>query len=185
MKSILRNPIVQRLIESLVGLVVVAVILFLMSREESPIKRWPEVRKKTLAAINVDDVVSFKIHADKAYAKDYFNAREFFKEGESNQFVVAFFDAIIDSQYYHPQHDVAIDQWGIQIRTKITTLRIGCYIPDMQPDVVVGRISSESKRWFFKSRKLYHWYQKYSHRWLEPEGAQPSPTPQPEPPDSE
>ena len=38
---------------------------------------------------------------------------------------------------------------------------------------------------YFQSRKLYQWYQKYSHRWLEPEGSQPAPTPQPELPGDE
>ncbi|MCP4405089.1 MAG: hypothetical protein GY801_48285 [bacterium] len=185
MKDILKNPIIQRLVESLVGFVVVVIILFLIFKEESPIERWPEVKKKNLTSISVDKIVSFKIRLSEIYSDHYADAIEFVEEEETDQLVVAFWEAIVDSQYYHPQHDVAIAKWGIQIRTKITTLRIGCYISDMQPDVVVGRISSESKRWFFKSRKLYHWYQKYSRRWLEPEGAQPIPTPHPDPPGGE
>ncbi|MCP4313950.1 MAG: hypothetical protein GY790_22065 [Bacteroidetes bacterium] len=38
---------------------------------------------------------------------------------------------------------------------------------------------------YFQSRQLYHWYQKYSHRWLEPDESQPTPTPRPDPPGGE
>lgn len=172
MKNILRNPIVQRFIESLVALVVVAAILFLMFKEESPIKRWPEVKRKTLTSISVDDIVSFRIRLSEIYSDHYANAIEFVEGEEKDVLVTAFFEAIADSQYYHPQHNVAIAKWGIQARTKTTTLRIGFYIPDIHPDVVVGRIDSGSQEWYFQSQKLYQWYLEYHHRWSNSETEQ-------------
>ena len=53
----------------------------------------------------------------------------------------------------------------MQIRTDSTTLRIGCYIPDLKPGVVAGVIRSDFGSGDFQSQSLLRWYQRYGHYW--------------------
>ncbi|MCP4370527.1 MAG: hypothetical protein GY797_20800 [Deltaproteobacteria bacterium] len=118
--------------------------------------------REDLTSIHPQKVTSFKIHPNKTFTDDYHDAIEFIKE---KQILIAFFQAINDIQPYKPQHDRTAAQWGIQISTETNVIRIGCYIPDLKPKVVAGRIFSESGTSFFQSSLLLHWYQKYGHYW--------------------
>jgi hypothetical protein len=116
---------------------------------------------RTLQSLSSQEVTSFKIHPDETYTDDFHDAIEFIQD---KQLVTAFFQTIPESRSYRPQHDRALAQWGMQIRTNNTTLRIGCYIPDLRSGVV-GLISSEDGSGHFQSRSLLRWYQKYGHYW--------------------
>lgn len=76
-------------------------------------------------------------------------------------------------------HSVASDahSWSMEIIIRGRhRLHISCYIP-WKGDFVFGevtKISENNTKWnygAFKSRQLFQWYQKYSHRWLEPENS--------------
>ena len=103
-----------------------------------------------------------------------------------------FFLALADSRPYSYSHDRAWkdQQWFFEIAAGEMSLQISFHIPDDNATIVagmLGKFTNHSTRsyGYFQSRQLYHWYQKYSHRWLEPEGSQPPPTPRPDPPGGE
>lgn len=114
----------------------------------------------TLEIISSQTITSFKIHPEKAYTNDFHDAREFI---QNEQLVVAFFQAIADSRSYNREHDQALSQWGMQIRTNTAIVRVACHIPDHKPGVVAGTIFSDSGSGHFQSRSLLRWYQKYGH----------------------
>ena len=82
-----------------------------------------------------------------------------------------FFQALEDMQFAAPKYKELVDQWSIQIRTGTTTVNIACSIPAEDPTMVVGLIDSDAGYSYFQSRKLFEWYQTYSHRWLSPPAA--------------
>jgi hypothetical protein len=107
-------------------------------------------------------VTSFRIHPEFSNPYDYKDAIEFAQE---EKLIMAFFEAITDSHPYQPEHDRALTQWGMQIRTATTTIKIACHIPDHKPEVVAGHIKTASGSGDFQSRLLLRWYQKYGHYW--------------------
>ena len=99
-----------------------------------------------------------------------------------------FIQALTDIGTYLPNHDTVElreHTWSLEISTEEAEkiVPIHFYIPYQQGDIVVADMLGNDG--YFQSRQLYQWYQKYSHRWLEPEDAPPTPTPQPDPPGGE
>jgi hypothetical protein len=80
-----------------------------------------------------------------------------------------FFNALEDMQFATPNYEEVKNQWIIRIDTDITSLSVECSTSKDNPSVVVGLIDSDEGLTYFQSQQLYHWYQKYSHRWLMPE----------------
>jgi len=114
-------------------------------------------------SIHSSGVMSFKINPEAPNSDDYRSAIEFHQE---EQLVSEFFQAIVNHKPYNPQHDRALAQWGMQIVTNGATVKIGCYIPDLTPEGVVGVIRSDDDGFgYFQSHLLLHWYQKYGHYW--------------------
>lgn len=82
-----------------------------------------------------------------------------------------FFEAIKDARSY-VRSGLTIasleHNWFIEIMMGEKRLQIRCCIPSNERNrVVVGEFLGSKGA--FQSHQLYHWYQKYSHRWLEPE----------------
>jgi hypothetical protein len=113
----------------------------------------------------------------------------------SDQIVDAFFQSLKDIHPYPTSRDTIASwdyNWFLEVYAKGwgDMIQIKFYIPSRKGDVVVGTLGEFHKTGGshdgqFQSQQLYHWYQKYSHRWLEPEEAPPTPTPQADPPDGE
>ena len=116
----------------------------------------------TLTSILPQELTSFRIHPDKTFTDDYSDAIPF-KEDE--QVVLTFLQALADVWPYQPEHDRALAQWGMQLQTTRATLNIGCYIPDLNPGVVVLEVRSGANFGYFQSSALLRWYQKYGHYW--------------------
>jgi hypothetical protein len=153
--------IYRKILELLLVVVILVLLVLWIFAGDTPEKKWQEARK-ILTSIHEGEVTSFRIHPEFSNPPDYNNSIEFAQEEE---LVMAFFQAITASQPYNPQHDVALAQWGMQIRTVTTSARIGCYIPDLKPGVIVGRIDMDSGYGYFQSPSLLRWYQKYGHYW--------------------
>jgi hypothetical protein len=146
-------------------------------------KRADKQAMKTLKAINGQEVASFKIYP-----------RMSVPEGEAIEFqrpdliVQEFFPAIQDFCSYKPSHDTISsqdDSWFLEMTAENINMHINFYIPSGQKNFVVGvirRVNDTKTHSDFQSEALYRWYQKYSHRWLVPEGAQLAPASQPETP---
>ncbi len=100
-----------------------------------------------------------------------------------------FFQSMKDIDAYSPSHDRVASQdhsWFLEIIKKNETIQIQFRIPIEKGQIVAGRIGKYDQNGaifygWFQSQLLFQWYQKYSHRWLEPEASQPTPTPQPDP----
>ena len=146
-----------------------------------------------LASVEVQDIVAFRIYSGISRPPN----GSFVEFKNSELIVKEFLRSLADLKRYRRHRD-DIDgldnMWFMEIVVRGKMFQIDCYVPShfssRQNDTVVGelgkffntRVDSDG---YFQSRQLYQWYQKYSHRWLEPEGTQPAPTPQPEPPDGE
>ncbi len=146
---------------SLLTLLIILSFVALRFYTGSLTKETQQNARETLTSIQPQKVTSFKILTSGTYTEDYRNAIEFKQE---KVLANAFFKAVADGQPYHPQHDRALSEWWeIQILTNTTQVRIGCYIPDLTPDVMVGTIRSGSSMGYFQSQSLLRWYQKYGH----------------------
>ncbi len=111
-----------------------------------------------------------------------------------DQIIGDFLQTVMDRQSYPTSRDRVDSEnncWFLEITTKDTSVQMSFYIPSQKRGIVVGRLGKfpeNGARYYygdFQSRQLYHWYQKYSHRWLEPEKTPPIPSPQPHPPGGE
>ncbi len=116
----------------------------------------------TLTSILPQELTSFRVHPDKTFTDDYSDAIPF---REDERMVLTLLHAIADAWPYQPEHDRALAQWGMQLQTTRATLNIGCYIPDLNPGVVVLVVYSGANFGYFQSLALLRWYQKYGHYW--------------------
>ncbi len=111
----------------------------------------------------------------------------------SDRIITDFFKSLADLRPYRQSHDTVTSldhSWFLEIVTRTHRVQIDFHIPSKKGELVAGKIGKWDKNFAtfyggFQSRKLYQWYQKYSHRWLESEGSQPTPTLQPDPPGGE
>ena len=90
-----------------------------------------------------------------------------------------FLQAFSNIYSYRPTHDRVesrVHNWFVEISTKDIQRGIHFRIPAEKGNIVAGNIDGLG---WFQSQQLFQWYQKYSHRWLEPEKAQTAPAPQP------
>lgn len=124
--------------------------------------------KPILTSISPEKVFSFKVIPGVSESSTGKETNEFSQDAE---LMTEFFQALEDMQFAAPMHKEFVDQWSIQIHTGTTTLNVECSIPADDPTVVVGFIDSSAGYSYFQSRKLFQWYQTYSHRWLSPPGA--------------
>ena len=132
-------------------------------------RRADKQAMKTLEAIDGQEVKSFKIYP-----------RISVPEGEAIEFecldliVQEFFLAIQTFRHYKPSHDTISSQdnnWFLVMTTENEVIHIDFYIPSEQKDSVIGilcRVNKTKAHYHFQSEALYQWYQKYSHRWLNP-----------------
>ena len=116
----------------------------------------------TLRSILPQELTSFRVHPNATFTDDYSEAIPF---RENEQIALAFLHAIADAWPYQPEHDRALAQWGMQLQSTRATLNIGCYIPDLNPGVVVLEVRSGASSGYFQSLALLQWYQKYGHYW--------------------
>jgi hypothetical protein len=93
----------------------------------------------------------------------------------SDPLVSDFFQAISDHQSYPLSRDtVEKDRsWFIELADQNLMLQLQCYIPYQKGEIVVvvfADIDHTGGSYYgdFQSDLLYQWYQKYSHRWLNP-----------------
>lgn len=117
-------------------------------------------------AVTQEQIIAFKIRPDSSSS---YNDSKVVLFDSNERLVADFLQAITDSLSYQPKHDTTSVQWGIQIKTKTTIITMWFYIPSAEPESVVGNIESKNSIARFQSQQLYDWYQKYRHRWLEPE----------------
>ncbi len=122
---------------------------------------------------------------------------DFLTFNQSDSLVQDFFGSIQDTLSYSRNHDTIASNdyvWFLEIYTDNADLakQIGFYIPSGKKRIVVGELGkwqqgngTGTRYGYFQSRQLYHWYQKYSHRWLELEKTPPTPAPQPDAPGGE
>ncbi len=123
---------------------------------------------KILKAIKPQQISSFKIypHVGKPVGIPIV-----FKAPDP--LIVEFFDTLTDCHSYWPSHDTGHSGWYLEIVTEDSTLHIGFYIPTRKPGVVVGNLGERTRfgiidYGFFQSQNLAQWYDKHSHRWLNP-----------------
>lgn len=103
--------------------------------------------------------------------------------GTSNEFsapdrmIHEFLQSLRDARSYYPNHDTVASQkhrWFLEAITTDNNIQFAFYIPSLKSNIVIGRLGKWDENYatfdgYFQSQNLYHWYQKYSHRWLEPE----------------
>ena len=132
---------------------------------------------KALNAINSSQIVLFRIYPRVAVPDE-----NFIELKASESIIDDFFRSLGDIRSYKPSHDTIISEnhsWFLEMELEKGRIQINFYIPSQQRDIVVGvirKFNDAKTRAYFQSRQLYHWYQKYSHCWLEPEEA-PTPSP--------
>ncbi len=131
-----------------------------------------EKRMTALRSMNPEKVTLFKIYP-----------RVIMAVGDSSTFNVSdpiiseFFQALWDVSSYSRTHDTIAStdhSWCLIVSTDRSAIQIDFHIPYGKGDIVAGEFDGYGS---FQSRRLYQWYQKYSHRWLTPEGAPPAPKP--------
>ena len=172
-------------------LLIIIVLLMFITVEGHTIyrKRHSGGQIDMLTSVEFQDIVTFRVYAGRSRPTGPFVE---FKKTELT--VKEFLRSLSDLKRYSRNHDTvaSLDEhtWFMEIVIRGKMFQIACYIPSRQSDTVVGelgkfydtRVDSDG---YFQSHQLHQWYQKYSHHWLEPEGAQPTPTPQPDPPGGE
>ena len=173
-------------------LLIISVLLMFITVEGDKIyqKRLLSRQLDMLTSVEVQDIVAFRIYRGTSRPPS-----GSFVELKSSELIVKEFLHSLTDLKRHRKHRDSIDDldniWFMEIVVRGKMFQIDCYVPSHFPsrqnDTVVGelgkffntRVDSDG---YFQSRKLYQWYQKYSHRWLEPEGSQLTPVPQPDPP---
>jgi hypothetical protein len=92
-----------------------------------------------------------------------------------------FFLSLTDVRSYSPNSDDAlnrIDVWYLEVADREKKIKIEFHISAHKSDTVVGLLGKFDgvviPYGAFQSQQLFHWYQKYKDRWL-----QPTPSPQP------
>lgn len=151
----------------LVALVVVGVILWQRIQYDRTIK--------ALTSMVPQQVTTFRIYPRVGVP---FGTPTAFKVPDP--MIDEFFQSLTDLRSYSPSHDMIDSQdheWFLEVVTKDITIPISCGIPSEKGDIVVGQLArfttnSTTNYGHFQSRKLFEWYQKYSHRWLNPPGEQ-------------
>ncbi|MCP4404320.1 MAG: hypothetical protein GY801_44350 [bacterium] len=101
-----------------------------------------------------------------------------------------FFHALTDLSTYRYNHDTVQSpdhSWCLEVVAENAVFQVEFHIPVGRGNIVAVELGAyrTGGTGYFQSRQLYHWYQKYSHRWLEPDESQPTPTPRPDPPGGE
>ena len=96
-----------------------------------------------------------------------------------------FFHALTDLSTYRYNHDTVKSNdytWCLEVVTGNAVFLVEFHIPIGRGNIVAGKLGEyrTGGSGDFQSRQLYKWYQKYSHRWLEPGESPPTPTLQPE-----
>lgn len=116
-----------------------------------------------LIGMSADDVQSFKIYPNIPVTADYQKTMKF---APNEILVKEFFQALHDSTPYQPQHDRALAYWNMEILGK-HRIKIHCYIPDLQRQIAVGRITTDTttEQGYVQSQQLLQWYQKYGQYW--------------------
>lgn len=128
-----------------------------------------------LTSMNPQHVTTFKIYSRVA-GRPYRTPVTF---NAPDPLIEEFFHALTDRRSYPTSRDTAKveQQWFLEVATGEIMIQIAFYIPYKKGDIVVGIIGNFSETGGsydgdFQSRKLFQWYQKYSHRWLSPPAAQ-------------
>ncbi len=127
--------------------------------------------KSILKSILSEEIISFKIASDGSEAFERKYTSEFSREA---QLVAEFVQTLEDMQFAASIQKKFITQWGVQIDTSATTVKLECSIPVDDPTLVIGLIDSHEGYTYFQSQKLFQWYQKYKDRWLKPDGKEGS-----------
>ena len=158
--------------------------IFFAARGVGMYRQWQYQKAlSSLCALSPHEVTMFKIYT----------------RGEPVEFtgddpiIEEFLQILTDLHTYYPNHDQIFsedDSWFLEISTESMMIQINFHIPLPHRAFVAGKFGrfGERRSTFygsFQSQNLFQWYQKYSHRWLKPEASRPTPTPQPDPPDSE
>ena len=163
--------------------------IFFAARGVEMYQQWQY--KKTLSSLRTlspQEVTMFKI-----YPRVIIPVGKPVEFSGDDPIIGEFFQALTDLRTYHPSHDQVFSEdnsWFLEISTESTMIQIDFHIPSPHRNFVAGEFGrfGERRSTFygsFQSQNLFQWYQKYSHRWLKPEASRPTPTPQPDPPDSE
>ena len=164
--------------ELLKKFLVVIFLLLLIYPIESIMKRHEEQKEKAIAhlrSLEFHQISVFKIYPRVTKPT---NTSVTFRV--SDPLIEDFFQALTDISTYRPNHDTVKSRdhsWCVEVAAESDVFQIHGYIPYRKGNIVVGELAGGGS---FQSRQLYKWYQKYSHRWLEPEDAPPTPTLQPE-----
>lgn len=87
-----------------------------------------------------------------------------------------FFHFLTDLRSYQPSHDTVTSRdhsWFLEVATEDSMIQISFHIPSHLDDTVAGLFGKYSNTRYgtygsFQSQELFQWYQKYSHRWLNP-----------------
>jgi hypothetical protein len=118
-------------------------------------------------------VTTFRIYPRVAYGP--FRTPVTFKAPDP--IIDEFFHALTHRNSYPISRDRIASRdhnWFLEVATEgVPTIQISFLIPSGKGDIVVGRLGNFSKRGHsydgdFQSEFLFQWYQKYSHRWLDP-----------------
>ena len=150
-------------------------------------KQGYEKVTRTLVSMSSKHIVTFRIYPRVGIPVGI--PREF---SVPDGMIEEFCQALGDIHSYQYDHDTVVSEthsWFLEFDTETERLQISFHIPSDRREIVVGELGEFNvggggpHYGYFQSRQLYHWYQKYSHRWLVPDGSQPAPVPQPEPPD--
>ncbi len=170
--------------EPLLIAVIIVVLIALWSREKGLSRKAIE----DLTSISPEQVTMVRI-----YPRVVTPVGTYVEFTPPDPIVEDFFRALADHRSYSYSHDRVFGkdhQWFFEVAAGEVFLQVSFHIPDDNDTIVagmLGKFTSHSTRSYgdFQSRQLYHWYQKYSHRWLEPEESPPTPSPQPDSPGGE
>ncbi|GAK54527.1 hypothetical protein U14_05814 [Candidatus Moduliflexus flocculans] len=145
---------------------------------------WQEGQYRTtieaLTSISPEQVTKFRIYPRVGVPVD--TSIEFMLH---DSIIADFFQALTDQRSYSYSHDTVASRdhsWFLEIIAGELFIQISFHIPHDNDNIVAGMLGKFTKNsttsyGHFQSRQLYQWYQRYSHRWLTPEGTPPAPSP--------
>jgi len=154
----------QRIIIVVLVFITIGVTIFSVK------ERLYNKKLKALTSIKPEQVITLNI-----YAKASIPSGSPVKFRAPDLIIDDFLKALTDVHSYSPSRDtIASDEhiWFLEVFTKHIEVSISFDIPSGKGDIVVGTFGKfgtfATPYGSFQSQQLFQWYQKYSHRWLEP-----------------
>lgn len=176
-RTFMRFPTKQNTRKVLLSLIGIGIIGFFVILEGFSILHRIQFRRtiEALTSMDPNTVTLFRIYP--IASRPIEPSMEF---STPDPIIKEFLQSVTDIGSYKssPGSVVSFDHvWFVEIVTEEQLIQMTCYIPSEKGNIVLGSLGKFVKGGGgphygdFKSQKLFQWYQKYSHLWLNPEGS--------------